>query len=55
VVNLWPNRLIGDAALPPGQRFTETNVKKFTKDSPLLKSGLLSPVVLRAADPDRVK
>jgi len=47
VVNLWPNRLIGDAALPPGQRFTVTNVKKFTKDSPLLESGLLGPVVLQ--------
>ena len=26
VVNLWPNRLIGDAALPPEKRFTRTNI-----------------------------
>jgi hypothetical protein len=49
VVNLWPNRLIGDAALPPEKRHTTTNVKKFKKDSPLLSSGLLGPVTLRAA------
>ena len=48
VVNLWPNRLIGDAALPPEQRLTVTNVKKFTKDSPLLESGLLGPVTIQA-------
>jgi hypothetical protein len=44
VVNLWPNRLIGDAALPPEKRLTVTNVVKFTKDSKLLPSGLLGPV-----------
>jgi hypothetical protein len=44
VVNLWPNRLIGDAALPPADRFTATNVASFKKDSPLLPSGLLGPV-----------
>ncbi|MCH8167098.1 MAG: hypothetical protein IIC03_04115 [Proteobacteria bacterium] len=42
VVNLWPNRLIGDAALPPEKRLTVTNVTKFKKDSPLLESGLLA-------------
>ena len=47
VVNLWPNRLIGDAALPVEQRFTVTNVKKFKKDSALLESGLLGPVTLQ--------
>ncbi len=46
VVNLWPNRLIGDAALPPEKRFTETNMRKFTAKSPLLPSGLLGPVRL---------
>jgi len=50
VVNLWPNRLIGDAALPPDQRFTVTNVKKFKANSPLLPSGLLGPVTLRMAE-----
>jgi len=47
VVNLWPNRLIGDAALPPEQRFTVTNVTRFKEDSPLLPSGLLGPVTVQ--------
>ena len=50
VTNLWPNRLIGDAALPPEKRFTRTHVSKFTKDTPLLPSGLLGPVTLQVAD-----
>jgi hypothetical protein len=29
VANLWPNRLIGEAALPEGQRFTVTNVRTY--------------------------
>jgi hypothetical protein len=47
VVNLWPNRLIGDQQLPPEKRFTKTNVAKFTANSPLMPSGLLGPVILR--------
>ena len=47
VVNLWPNRIIGDQYLSPDQRYTHTNVIKFTKDYPLLPSGLIGPVVLR--------
>ena len=50
VMNLWPNRLIGDTSLPPENHFTVTNVKKFKKDSPLLESGLLGPVTLRVAE-----
>jgi hypothetical protein len=46
VVNLWPNRLIGDAALPPEKRLTNTNIETKT-DAPLLSSGLLGPVVLK--------
>jgi beta-galactosidase/beta-glucuronidase len=46
VVNLWPNRLIGDQFLPENQRFTKTNVMKFSKETPLLPSGLLGPVTL---------
>ena len=48
VVNLWPNRLIGDAKLPAEQRVTKTNITKFKGDDPLLPSGLLGPVQLLA-------
>ena len=52
VVNLWPNRLIGDAALPPEKRRTKTNVQKFYrgKHAPL-PSGLLGPVTLHLTTP----
>jgi len=43
IVNLWPNRLIGDAALPPEKRLTRTNIP-FEKGPTLLSSGLLGPV-----------
>jgi hypothetical protein len=46
VTNLWPNRLIGDSALPKEKRFTATNISPYTPDSPLLPSGLLGPVRL---------
>ena len=44
ITNLWPNRLIGDQWLSKEERYTYTNIGKFTKDSPLLESGLLGPV-----------
>ena len=44
VVNFWPNRIIGDQSLPPEKRFTRTNIRKLTKDTPLMDSGLLGPV-----------
>ena len=44
VVNLWPNRLIGDQFLPVEKRYTETNVRKFDQDYLLRTSGLLGPV-----------
>jgi hypothetical protein len=50
VVNLWPNRLIGDASLSAEKRFTETNMRKFTSKSPLLPSGLLGPVRILAEE-----
>jgi len=51
VVNLWPNRLIGDAKLPAAKRLTKTNVTKFSKGKHApLESGLLGPVTLRMAD-----
>ncbi|EDM35122.1 putative glycosyslhydrolase [Pedobacter sp. BAL39] len=65
VVNLWPNRLIGDEQLPDdgivnGQwpdwlkngdrrnsgRVTFTTARHYSKNSPLLSSGLLGPVTL---------
>lgn len=46
VVNLWPNRLIGDAALPKEKQLTNTNIS-FKKEDKLLASGLLGPVVLK--------
>jgi alpha-L-rhamnosidase len=46
VTNLWPNRLIGDAQSPNDKHYTWTNIRKYTKDSPLLSSGLMGPVVL---------
>ncbi|MBN2129112.1 MAG: hypothetical protein JW741_06425 [Sedimentisphaerales bacterium] len=72
VVNLWPNRMIGDEQLPedserndngtlkkwpqwlldgnpsPTGRFTFTSWRLWRKDEPLLDSGLLGPVTLRA-------
>jgi len=44
VVNLWPNRMIGDAAQPPDKRYTWSSWEPFKIDTPLLKSGLLGPV-----------
>jgi hypothetical protein len=45
VINLWPNRLIGDGKLPPKKRLTQTNIDKFYKgEHKLLPSGLLGPV-----------
>jgi hypothetical protein len=51
VVNFWPNRIIGDAALPPEQRLTRTNVRELTEDTELMESGLLGPVVLQTRRP----
>jgi hypothetical protein len=45
VVNLWQNRLVGDAALPQDKRVTRTNIAS-KKNQPLLASGLLGPVRL---------
>jgi len=48
VVNFWPNRIIGDQFLPPEGRFTRTNIRKLTRETPLAESGLLGPVTLWA-------
>ena len=60
VVNLWPNRLIGDSKLPDGQRRTRTGLKIDIIDAresatalvgwlckDLLPSGLLGPVTIQ--------
>jgi hypothetical protein len=49
VVNFWPNRVIGDAALPVAQRLTKTNVLELKADTPLIESGLLGPVRLETS------
>jgi hypothetical protein len=49
VANLWPNRMIGDAALPAAERFTWSSYEPFRKDSPLPKSGLIGPVTIHSA------
>lgn len=52
VVNLWPNRLIGDEGLPKESRLTETNIHKFNSSTPLLPSGLIGPVrILSVKEP----
>ena len=53
VVNLWPNRLMGDATLPKEKRFTVTNdriydrMNKSGQPANLLPSGLFGPVTLQ--------
>ncbi len=52
ITNTWANRLVGDAQLPPDQRYCRTNITfsgtpgKSWKEIPLRKSGLLGPVEL---------
>lgn len=49
IVNTWNNRIIGDLRNPDVKQITRTNlVGKFRPNMPLLPSGLLGPVVLRA-------
>jgi len=50
VADLWPNRMIGDAALPAAEQFTWSSYEPFTKDSLLPKSGLLGPVKLETSE-----
>lgn len=47
VVNTWVNRLVGDAALPEGERATWTYFKSHGADTPLPASGLLKDVVIK--------
>lgn len=52
VVNLWPNRLIGDDRLPKEKRLTQTNLQKFSGATPLYPSGLLGPVEILQTETD---
>jgi hypothetical protein len=49
VVNLWVNRILGDASLPPEKRYTHTNIT-YKKGEPLVESGLLGPVRLMSTN-----
>ena len=44
VTNAWVNRLIGDQQPNVAKKYTSTDVKPYSADSPLLESGLLGPV-----------
>jgi hypothetical protein len=51
VTNLWPNRIIGDAQPSAIEKYTHTNIRKFTAASPLLPSGLVGSVALETVPP----
>jgi (4-O-methyl)-D-glucuronate---lignin esterase len=54
VTNLWPNRIIGD--LQPGAvHYTKTNIHEYTKDSPLIPSGLLGPLKVYVATEEQLR
>jgi hypothetical protein len=58
VVNMWPNRLIGDGKLPPEKRFTKTNINKFEApdaEKYLRASGLIGPVKILLMDNMKLK
>ncbi len=54
VTNLWPNRIIGDMQPSATVHYTHTNVRAYTKDSPLLPSGLLVPVKVKIGEIQRI-
>ena len=47
VTNTWANRLIGDHLLPEKERITFTTAPYRLEGKPLLKAGLIGPVLLR--------
>ena len=50
VANTWNNRLVADAALPAAKRLSHVSQPyRFKRGAPLLKSGLIGPVVVRSA------
>ena len=48
VVNLWHNRLIGDAQPDAKEKYTFTIIPTYRADAPLRASGLLGPVEIRS-------
>ena len=46
VINLWPNRIIGDMQPGARKKWTYVSSNWYTADSPLRPSGLLGPVTL---------
>ena len=48
VVNLWHNRLIGDAQPDAKQKYTFTIIPTYRPDTPLRDSGLLGPVTIES-------
>ncbi len=49
VSNLWVNRLIGDADLPPAKQISWTTLNPYQANSQLMESGLLGPVSIQSA------
>lgn len=54
VTNLWPNRIVGDLQPSATVQYTHTNVRAYSKDSPLLPSGLLEPVKVQVCTVQRL-
>lgn len=44
VTNLWPNRIIGDLQSGATAHYTETNIRAYKADSPVLPSGLIGDI-----------
>jgi hypothetical protein len=58
VVNLWPNRLIGDSKLPPEKKLTHTNIMKYDSadaETMLRPSGLEGPVKIEFVSTRKIK
>ena len=51
----WPQWIIDGKPKPNDGRYTWTTWRHYTKDSPLLPSGLIGPVVLRSGEVAEVK